>query len=167
MFSPYKREKSFSYKLIKESILINNSSKAVYNYLGNSNNAKIWSVYVDHISPINKDIVADGHLGSIRRCFINRDEKDGSWDEEILLIDKNKVRRLSCFNFQDLIFNPGLLNTEQIYEDKNGNCLLTFTLFSPKKKLSLWEELKIHMGSYRTAYIFRKNLNNIKKDLEQ
>jgi hypothetical protein len=167
MFSPYKREKSFSYKLIKESILINNSTKAVYNYLGNSNNAKIWSVYVDHISPINKDIVADGHLGSIRRCFINRDEKDGSWDEEILLIDKNKVRRLSCFNFQDLIFNPGLLNTEQIYEDKNGDCLLTFTLFSPKKKLSLWEELKIHMGSYRTAYIFRKNLNNIKKDLEQ
>ena len=167
MFSPYRREKAFSYKLIKESILINASVQTVYNYLGNSNNAKIWSVYVDHISPINKDIVADGHLGSIRRCFINSNEKDGSWDEEILFIEKNKLRRLSCFNFQDLFFDPGILNTEQIYEDKSGDCLLTFTLFSPKNELSLWEEFKIHMGSYRTAYIFRKNLNNIKKDIEQ
>ena len=167
IFSPYKWDRSFGYKLIKESILINNSTQTVYNYLGNSNNAKNWSVYVDHISPINEDNVADGYLGSIRRCFKNSDEKNGSWDEEILFIEKNKLRRLSCFNFQNLIYNPGILNTEQIYQDKDGTCLLTFTLFSPKNELGFWEEFKIHLGSFRTAYIFRKNLKNIKKDIEQ
>ena len=59
LFSPYKRDQSSSYKLIKESILINTSSQSVYNYLGNSNNASTWSVYIDHISPINKSIVPD------------------------------------------------------------------------------------------------------------
>ena len=167
ILSPYKWDSSFGYKLIKESILINNSSQAVYNYLGNSRNANIWSVYVDHISPINKNEIADGRLGSIRRCFINKNEKGGRWDEEILYVEKNKLRRLSCFNFQDLPFNPRILNTEQIYEDKNSNCLLTFTLFSPINELSLWEKFQIHIGSYRTAYIFRKNLLNIKKDLDQ
>ena len=167
MFSPFKWDRSFGYKLIKKSILINRSSQAVYNYLGDSNNANIWSVYVDHISPINKNVIVDGHLGSRRRCFINNNEKGGRWDEEILFVEKNKLRRLSCFNFQDLPFNPGILNTEQIYEDKNSNCLLTFTLFSPINELSLWEKFQIHIGSYRTAYIFRKNLLNIKKDLDQ
>lgn len=167
LFSPYKRDQSSSYKLIKESILINTSSQSVYNYLGNSNNASTWSVYIDHISPINKSIVPDGQIGSIRRCFVNSNEKNGTWDEEILFIEKNKLRRLSCFNFKELIFNPGILNTEQIYEDKNGNCLLSFTLFSPQKELSLLQEFKIHIGSYRTAYIFKKNLNNIKKEIEK
>ena len=166
-FSPYKKDKFLSYKLITESILINTSCEAAYKYLGNSDNVRVWSVYVDHISPINEDKVTDGHLGSIRRCFKNNHEKDGRWDEEILFTKKNKLRRLSCFNFQDLILSPGLLHTEQIYEDKNGDCLLKFTLFSPKNEYGLWEEFKIYLASYPTAYIFRKNLKNIKKHLEQ
>jgi len=166
-FSPYKKDKFLSYKLINESILINTSCEAAYKYLGNSDNARVWSVYVDHISPINEDKVADGHLGSIRRCFKNNNEKNGTWDEEILFTEKNKLRRLSCFNFQGLILSPGLLHTEQIYEDKNGDCLLKFTLFSPKNEYGLWEEFKIYLASYPTAYIFRKNLKNIKKHLEQ
>jgi hypothetical protein len=166
-FSPYKKDKFLSYKLITESILINTSCEAAYKYLGNSDNVRVWSVYVDHISPINEDKVTDGHLGSIRRCFKNNHEKDGRWDEEILFTKKNKLRRLSCFNFQDLILSPGLLHTEQIYEDKNGDCLVKFTLFSPKNEYGLWEEFKIYLASYPTAYIFRKNLKNIKKHLEQ
>ena len=166
-FSPYKKDKFLSYKLITESILINTSCEAAYKYLGNSDNVRVWSVYVDHISPINEDKVTDGHLGSIRRCFKNNHEKDGRWDEEILFTKKNKLRRLSCFNFQDLTLSPGLLHTEQIYEDKNGDCLLKFTLFSPKNEYGLWEEFKIYLASYPTAYIFRKNLKNIKKHLEQ
>jgi hypothetical protein len=166
-FSPYKKDKFLSYKLITESILINTSCEAAYKYLGNSDNVRVWSVYVDHISPINEDKVTDGHLGSIRRCFKNNHEKDGRWDEEILFTEKNKLRRLSCFNFQDLILSPGLLHTEQIYEDKNGDCLVKFTLFSPKNEYGLWEEFKIYLASYPTAYIFRKNLKNIKKHLEQ
>ena len=166
-FSPYKKDKFLSYKLITESILINTSCEAAYKYLGNSDNVRVWSVYVDHISPINEDKVTDGHLGSIRRCFKNNHEKDGRWDEEILFTEKNKLRRLICFNFQDLILSPGLLHTEQIYEDKNGDCLVKFTLFSPKNEYGLWEEFKIYLASYPTAYIFRKNLKNIKKHLEQ
>ena len=166
-FSPYKKDKFLSYKLITESILINTSCEAAYKYLGNSDNVRVWSVYVDHISPINEDKVTDGHLGSIRTCFKNNHEKDGRWDEEILFTKKNKLRRLSCFNFQDLILSPGLLHTEQIYEDKNGDCLVKFTLFSPKNEYGLWEEFKIYLASYPTAYIFRKNLKNIKKHLEQ
>ena len=166
-FSPYKKDKFLSYKLINESILINTSCEVAYKYLGNSHNTKDWSVYVDHISPINEDKVADGHHGSIRRCFKNNNEKDGTWDEEILFIEKNKLRRLSCFNFRDLIISPGFLHAEQIYEDKNGDCLLKFTLFSPKNEYSLWKEFKIYLASYPTAYIFRKNLKNIKKHLEQ
>ena len=167
VFSPYKKDKFLSHKLINESILINTSCEAAYKYLGNSNNSSAWSVYVDHISPINEDIVADGDLGSIRRCFKKNNEKDGTWDEEILFIEKNKLRRLSCFNFQDLTLKPELIYTEQIYEDKNGDCLLKFTLFSPKNELSLWEEFKFYLGSYPAASIFRKNLKNIKKHLEQ
>ena len=83
------------------------------------------------------------------------------------MIEKNKLRSLSCFNFQDLTLKPELIYTEQIYEDKNGDCLLKFTLFSPKNELSLWEEFKFYLGSYPAASIFRKNLKNIKKHLEQ
>ena len=49
VFSPYKKHNGFDYKLVKHTIVINVSVDSLFRYLGNSNNARNWSVYVHHI----------------------------------------------------------------------------------------------------------------------
>ncbi len=71
-FSPYGYNKSFSYKVITQSIDINATPAKVFSFLGNSNNASKWSSFVDHITVLNIDSFADGNTGSRRRCFRNK-----------------------------------------------------------------------------------------------
>ncbi len=164
LFSPYGNQEGRDVKLVESKILINAPVEKIFAYLGDSDNASEWSVFVDHISPLNSHEVSDGTPGSIRRCFVKKDEKGKSWDEEILAVDLNKRRLLSCFNYRKFALTAGVLNTEQLYEEtKDGHCLLSLTLFFPQEKTSLLKHLKMYYAAYQVSYLFEENLKNIKK----
>ena len=164
IFSPFGNQEGQDYKSVKENILIKAPVEKVYSYLGNSKNAREWSVYIDHINTLNSDQIADGEQGSIRQCFVNEDEKGKRWYEETLFTELNTRRRLSCYKFIDFEITAGTLYTEQVYEEtKDGHCLLSFTLFIPPGESTFWKRLKIYYGAYEVARVFEKNLKNIKK----
>jgi uncharacterized protein YndB with AHSA1/START domain len=164
LLSPYGNHKGFNYKVIQSSILIKAPTSKVYSYLGDSENAQDWSVYVDHISPLNGDLIDDGKQGSIRRCFVNKDEEGRRWDEEVLAIEPNKLRRLSCYGYHNFEISAGTLHTEQIFEQsEDGGCLLSLTLFLPPGESTLLRHLKMYWAANEVAEIFDENLKNIKK----
>ncbi|MGV3632141.1 MAG: SRPBCC family protein [Bacteroidota bacterium] len=168
LFSPYQKHDGMEYSAIQEEIVINAPVDTVFSYIGNSDNAATWSVYVDHITPVNPDKFPDGKAGCVRRCFTRADEKGTTWDEKIQLVEKNKRRRLSIFNMQDFTVAADHLLTEQHYAvlgEKQTK--LTFTLFFEQGKGSFWDELKLKLAAWKAADIFRQNLANIKKDIEK
>jgi hypothetical protein len=165
-FSPYGRKDGEPQKIIKESIIINATTAEVYNYLGNSDNAEDWSVYVDHITSINSETHKDGEIGSVRRCFKNKDEKGIYWDEEILITEKNKRRRLSIFNMHEFGVATDILVTEQLYVEKDGNCKVFLTLFFLPGKANWYDELKLYFSAYKVTALFKGNLKGIKAMIE-
>lgn len=146
----------FAQKKYKVSIEMDASSEYVFNYLGNSNNANKWSVFVDSIAVLNPFEFNDGDIGSIRRCYVRNSNK--KWDEEIAEITSNQHRLLRCFNYQNFKANPPHLFTEQSYQDTGNNkCLVTFTIIMNEKPTIIQR-----LGVIKTQSIFRKNLKNIK-----
>jgi len=168
LFSPFGRGKEDIERNINASIEIDAPVAEVYAYLGNSANASKWSVYVDHITPLNKEQVPDGMSGSIRRCYTQKDEKGTTWDEMVMLAEPNRKRQLSIYNMQDFSFKTNGLATEQVYEaidDKHTR--LTFSLFYMNEEERLTELLKTYLAAYRIKYIFNRNLENIKTEIER
>ncbi len=164
VFSPYGKHDGHDYKLIKKSVVINAPAAQVYAYLGNSDNAQKWSVFVDHITTLNSDSVPDGQKGSVRRCFVNDDEQGKRWDEEIMVVEPNQRRQLTCYNYAGFDMTAGDLRTEQLYEaPEDGKCLLSFTLFFPEENDTLLNSLRMYYKAYDIAAVFEKNLGNIKK----
>jgi len=166
-FSPYGKQKGFSYKLMKESVVVNVSVDSAFRFLGNSDNAKRWSVYVDHISTLNSAEARDGTPGSVRRCFCNKNEKGQRWDERITVVEPNKRRQLTISNFVDFSMQANGLASEQRYRKISENsCEITFTIFFVNHDPSFWEEFKMYFGMYKAQSIFEQNLGNIKHILE-
>jgi len=168
MFSPYENHDGLPYKAVKETIEINAPVEVVFEYIGNSSHANNWSVFVDHITPLNPEENPDGTAGCSRRCFTGNDETGETWDETILVAEKNKRRRLNIYNTQNFFIASDHLLTEQLYEKTGENsCKLTLTLFFDEGKESFPDLLKMHYASYQVAEIFRGNLLNIKKFTEE
>lgn len=166
-FSPYSIQQNYNTKVIIESVLINKTPEEVYNYVGNSDNAKDWSVYVDHISSLNSNSNKDGEIGSKRRCFKNKNEKGAQWDEEILINEKFKRRRLNIYNASGFTFMAQNLMTEQLYEEIDGKCKLSFTLFVKEGKNTFFDDLKISLAGYFIVPIFEQNIQKVKEILEK
>ena len=161
-FSPYQFQPDFQKRILIETTEIHAPIKQVFTYLGNSDNARNWSSFVSHIIPLNPKKVADGAVGSIRRCFKNPDENGEQWDEEILIVEPNQRRRLSIFNLKNFQIGSEFLLTEQLYERLGAKrCRLTFTLFL-KEEAGWIEHLKMYYASYQISRIFKKNIQNIK-----
>src|SRR5687768_2023175 len=116
IFSPYRHQVGFAYKLIKHSVLINVAPDSVFRFLGNSANARRWSLYVHHIAPLNANEVPDGTVGSKRRCFCNADETGTQWDEVLTRVVPNEKRQISCYNLVDFAMSTKGLGTEQLYK---------------------------------------------------
>ena len=115
-------------------VIINAPAKQIYQYLSNSKNASEWSSFVSHIIPLNPKITKDGTIGSIRRCFKNKNEKGETWDEEIVINELNQRRRLTIFNLKNFPLNSNGLLTEQLYKTISKNqCQLSFSLFLNEK----------------------------------
>jgi hypothetical protein len=144
-------------------IVINDSVSSVFQYMGNSDNAKKWSVYVNHITLLNGE---DGKEKCTRRCFKEADESGIQWDEEILELIPNQKRVLSIYNGKNFPIYSEYLLTEQNYENIDGKCKLTLQL-SLKEKQSIFENLKFKFASFVVSNVFEGNLNNIKKDIEK
>ena len=168
VFSPYGGGSLYKGRFLESSIEINSSKKHAFSVLGNSNNARKWSVFVHHISTLNPNEITDGSVGSIRRCYQNEDESGLQWDEKIIINEINKRRRLSIFNMVHFDMSADDLMTDQIYEDSKNGCKLTFTIFfDSTKEISLIDELKMYFAAYTAKDIFDKNLVNIKYLIEK
>lgn len=167
-FSPYGKGELYDNRFLKSSVTISMSKDSVYNVLGNSENARKWSVFVHHINTVNSSQIMDGTVGSIRRCYQNKDESGLRWDEEVIINKKNRTRRLSIFNMIHFDMSADYLMTDQIYEDIEDGCKLTFTLFFVvSKDIPFMDEIKMYFAAYAIEDIFQKNLINIKHLVEE
>jgi uncharacterized protein YndB with AHSA1/START domain len=167
--SPYKKHDNLPYKAVVATVEINAAPEKIFAYLGNSANAGKWSVYVDHITPLNNDSIADGLPGSRRRCFQEKDETGIRWDETITASEPNKRRQLIIYDLQNFPMTSKGLSTEQIYVplDNGTRCRLTFTLFYDTYKPSVWELIKMYVGAWKVRSVFEENIANVKRNLEQ
>lgn len=153
-------------KVVSYSVEIKASPDSVFRFLGKSANAKRWSVFVDHITPLNADSVPDGSPGSRRRCFCKRDESGKRWDETITEVIPGKKRRLSLYNMHGFLASSNSLATEQIYEPlEGGGCRLTFTILFATPP-SRTERMKVWFAKPSIRGIFVKNMANIKRIVE-
>jgi hypothetical protein len=166
-FSPYGVSENFPYKLVAHTVMIKAPAQKVFNYLGHSANAANWSVFVDHIIPLNPQQVPDGAPGSRRRCFKNSNEEGLKWDELITVVEPARRRQLTIYNMVNFPLQAEGLATEQLYRPVSpGETQLTFTLFYQKEKVSLMDKLKLYYAAYRVKSIYKHNMNNIKTALE-
>lgn len=167
LFSPYSRTE-VGIKKVAHTISIDAPVEVVFDYLGNSSNASKWSVFVHHITTLNDSIVPDGAVGSVRRCFVNADEKGRCWDEETVRVVPNHSRRLTIFNMQDFPLTADHLVTEQLYrKTAEDQCELTFTVFYDVENPGLASHLKLYFAAYRIQRIFKQNMKNIKQNVEE
>ena len=167
IFSPFTKKGTNDYRSVDYTVEINAPAETVFNYLGNSDNAADWSSYVDHISTLNAEQYKDGELGSIRRCYKNKNEEGILWDEEILAVTSNKKRVLSIYNMQGFASPINGLETEQIYEAISAHkTQLTFSLCFAMHEASWFETLKMYLASYTIYNRFKDNLENVKRLVE-
>jgi hypothetical protein len=167
IFSPYKKQNGFNHKVILNSIEINAPIDSVFAFMGKSNLAAQWSVYVNHITVLNADKVKDGDVGCMRRCFCNANEQGIRWDETILEVIPNKKRQLSIYNMQGFPMMANNLATEQIYEKiDETHCKLTLCVFFKDKEPGLFETFKTKLAAFRILQIFKGNMANIKRLIE-
>jgi hypothetical protein len=165
--SPYQKHGLCEYRTVEFSIEIDASIDSVYAYVGDSRNAEDWSVYVDHISPLNSEECTDGSVGSKRRCFQEANEQGITWDEKVVEIIPSRKRRLTIYNLKGFSVEANGLETEQLYEAISPNkSHLTFTVFYGNRNPSGIESLKMYYASYEMHRIFKKNLENIKQFVE-
>jgi uncharacterized protein YndB with AHSA1/START domain len=168
VFSPYGKKEGFEFKLISHSIEINAPTETVFNFLGNSKNASRWSVYVDHIIPLNSDQFKDGVPGSVRRCFRYADKSGTQWDELITEVIPNKKRQLTIFNMKDFPMKAEGLATEQWYQDlENQKTQVTFTVFFINRQPTMFDALKTYLAAYQIKRVFAENMENIKAIVEK
>lgn len=168
IFSPYGRQKNLKFKAVLTSIEINAPVDSVFSYLGKSERAADWSVYVNHITPLNLNQHKDGEVGCKRRCFTKKNKSGERWDEVILHVQKNKLRRLSVFNQQNFSMVASHLLTEQRYEKiTSQKTKLTLLLFFNQEKMTFSDEFKMYFAAYVVKDVFERNLKNIKKQLEK
>ena len=161
IFSPYT---GYDSGKIKSSVYIDMPCELAYDYLGDSDHARDWSVFVDFIETINGNEVGDGKVGSKRICYTNEDKTGFYWEEEVLKNIKNEYRQLSCYGFENLFISSPTLVTEQVYDPNANGCNLTFTL-DYQEEPNFWQLLKIKYSAYRIKSIFDHNLANIKNEV--
>jgi hypothetical protein len=168
-FSPFAKNHDHGEWEMENSIIIHENMDSVYAYLSNSSNASNWSSYVHHITPLNADSLADGTLGSVRRCFKNENEKGIVWDEEITRIQKGPLiyRELSIFKMQNFPIQTTHLVTRQQYEKLDSNKMkLTFGLYKLIDSSDMADIIKLKSSGYYISSIFKNNLTNIKSQIE-
>ena len=153
---------------LSHSVIIDAPLDTVWAYASNSNNARDWSVFFDHISPLPG--TGDGQVGALRRCFRNQKETPPYWDEIIILLEPKNMRVITTYNLTGFKFEwlttGSYIFVRQLYrslDDKRSE--LTFqTNFSQKS--GLVTKAAFFIAKKDTLDIFKKNLTNIKLFIE-
>lgn len=145
------------------SIQINQPPKEVFTYMGKSANASAWSTYVNHITVLSGQ---DGKVGCQRRCFQNPDETGIRWDETIQVVDTFRTRRLSIYNAVGFPMYIDGLVTGQEYAPAGDGTSLALVLDAPEN-ISFIDRIKFYLGSYKVKSVFKANLENIRREIEQ
>ena len=147
----------------KESVVINAPLESVWAYVGNSENAKEWSVYFSHIKPIAGQ---DGQVGGIRRCFRRSDETKNRWDEKTLELKPMTYRKIHTYalhGFPDESFNSAEFHVHQRFEESADKKSVTLSfgseLLKPHDPISFFRFLW-HSGE--VSRVISLNLQNIK-----
>lgn len=167
VFSPYRRHDGRAERLIRRTVEIAAPCAVVFEYLGNSANASDWSVFVDHIVPLNTDSVPDGARGSIRRSFRRADETGMRWDEYFVEVEAEWRRLLRIYDVRNVTIRARApLLTEQIYEPLAADrCRLSFTLFFEGEP-TFGDRVAMTFVAYRLGSIFASNIANVKRIVE-
>jgi uncharacterized protein YndB with AHSA1/START domain len=154
--------------VIEHTVEVEAPLNEVYDFLSNSNNAKRWSVFVDHINTLNADSITDGKVGSRRRCFCKADETGTQWDELISEVEPYQRRQLLIYNLKEFSMTADNLATNQFYETLPGDrCKLTFTVFFKGDQPGIWDWFKTKLAAYKIQDIFERNMDNIKRIVEE
>lgn len=166
LLSPYKLH-SDDFKTVEYAMDIESPIDSVFKYMSNSSFASDWSSFVDHITPLNPDDFRDGEKGSVRRVFVTENEQGAQWDEKIIEVVPNKKRTLTIYNIQGLPLKADGLLTDQRYEKINASkTRLSLVLYFDEQHRGILQGIKMHLAAYRVHSIFKKNLVNIKQEIE-
>ena len=159
-------------QVYKEFVVIDAGQKEVWDYLSDNSNAKMWSIFFDHISTLETtgSDVAEGGVGSVRRCFRNSNEQGISWDEVTVKTEPYHLRQIHTYNIQNWPledFNVLEFDVYQTYEKlgKNNTKLgFTASLKSPQTAYAKW---LFYISKWETLRVFKVNLENIKVHIER
>jgi hypothetical protein len=152
---------------VADSVDIHASPREVFEFLSDSTQARGWSIFFDHITPLPGS--SDGGLGAKRRCFRKADEKGPRWDEEVVEYTPYSSRRLHVYNAAG--FRAGMYAgmEEEVahrYEEvAPGVTRLTFD--ANVVKGGPLGRLLLLLSVPETHRIFQKNLTNIGRMVEQ
>mgnify|MGYP005846136311 CR=1 FL=1 len=150
------------------SVVIDAPVEAVWEYVGNSDNAAEWSVFFEKIQPLPG--AKDGQTGALRRCFRATDHPEAIWWDEITLeIRENEYRRILAFNphhFSDPQLNRGEYYVTQHFEEiQPGRTKLTFAQTQLRPR-GIFKRLGFLQVGRDGSRIIQQNLENIKQAIE-
>lgn len=151
------------------SVVINASLNEVWSYASNSDNAKHWSVFFDHISVIPTS-GQDGGVGSIRRCYRYASEQDVSWDEITFDVKPLESRQIYVYNL--IGFRPHFFSKHSHYfvlqkYEKIDDTHTRLTFSTQPEPQSMISKISAWIGKSLTLQLFQANLENIKAAIEQ
>lgn len=170
--SPYKRHPGRDQRMLSQSLEIAAAADSVYRYLGDTANAKRWSIFADEIKPLNADSVAPWAPGSRLRSFVRSGGKERRWDETVLEAVPGRKRVRVLYGFAGFSAAPDSLTLEQVFTplaDADGRevgaCRLDFNLYFTHEPR--WRQtLQMFFAAYSLKGIFSRDLANIKRSLE-
>lgn len=117
---------------IHHSLTVDAPVQAVWDYGSDSTRAAEWSVYFDHIVPIEGDGLArDGTVGAYRICFRNADRTGPRWAETTEAATPLEHREIHTFDVRGFQFGALAKFTEhEVHQDyeaiDDGTSRLTF-----------------------------------------
>jgi hypothetical protein len=158
--------------MLSRSVDIAAAADSVFLFLGDTANARRWSVYVDEVRPLNADSVPPFAAGSRFRRHVRKEGKERRWDETVLEAVPGRKRSLVLYGFEGFSAAPDSLTLEQVLtplEDADGRevgaCRLTFNLYFTRGPG--WKEtLQMFFAAYAIKGIFSRDLENVKRILE-
>jgi hypothetical protein len=152
---------------VADSVDIHASPQEVYAFLSDSSQARGWSIFFDHITPLPG--TGDGGIGAKRRCFRRPDETGPRWDEEVVEATPGVSRRLHVYNgagFRGGLYDGTEEEVRHRYEEvAPGVTRLTFD--ANVTKGSALARTLLFMSTPETHRVFRENLENIRAMIEQ
>ena len=154
--------------VVAESVVIEAPREDAWTYIGNSGNARQWSVFFSHITPLAGS-PPDGTVGNVRRCFRRPDETGITWDEELVEVLPLERRTIHVFNLRGFRA-PGAKETQfittQTYERlAPRQTRVTFRCWLDRPNDAIHRVI-FWKSHWETARIFRVNLENIKAAVE-